>query len=262
VIALRERKPVAPKLVLAAVEGFGKTTFGAWAPSPFILMARGETGYDTLLSAGRVPQVPAALSESWSETLEWVESLIADPQGVKTMVLDAYTGFERLCHEHVCVRDFGGNWGEHGFNGFKRGIDNALSDWIGLLNRLSKLNETHGVSIVLLSHVKVTTFKNPMGMDYSQFSPDGNDKTWAATARWADVMLFGNYLTIVDGKANQKAGKGIGGTDRMLYTERRDSFVAKNRYGLPPELLLPNDPAAMWSTVWDLIAAGAANIKE
>ena len=47
--------------------------------------------------------------------------------------------------------------------------------------------------------------------------------------------------------------KGIGGTDRVLYAERRDAFDAKNRYGMPPEVDVPDDPAQIWTTIWDQI---------
>ncbi len=35
----------------------------------------------------------------------------------------------------------------------------------------------------------------------------------------------------------------------MLYTERRDAFDAKNRYGMPEELAIPADPTAAWTIV-------------
>ena len=48
-------RAIAPRIVLNAVEGFGKTSTAVQAPGAAIIMARGETGYATLLNAGRVP---------------------------------------------------------------------------------------------------------------------------------------------------------------------------------------------------------------
>ena len=66
-------------------------------------------------------------------------------------------------------------------------------------------------------------------------------------------MLFGNFFTVIDDEKKAKRqgkGKAIGGTDRVLYTERRDAFDAKNRFGMPTEIWLPDNPAESWTTIW------------
>lgn len=244
-------KAPCPRLLIYAVEGWGKTSIGAFAPDPVVLMARGESGYSTLLSAGLVPAVPAVTVETWDDLLQWLDTLIADQQGRKTIVLDALGGFERLCHEKVCARDFGNDWGEKGFASFQKGYDMSVSEWLKLLQRLDKLNDA-GVIIVMLGHARIRSFKNPIGADYDRFEADVHAKTWAATARWADTVLFGNFQTIVD-KVKQGKGKGVGGTDRKLYTERRDAWDAKNRYGMPEEIAIENDRTKGWETVWSHI---------
>ena len=115
----RDPKHYAPRIIVHAVEGFGKTTLGAHTRDPCILMARGETGYDTLLSAGRVPAVVADEVLTWRDLVAWLERLINDHRGINTLVLDGLGGFERLCHEHVCARDFNGDWSERGFASYQ-----------------------------------------------------------------------------------------------------------------------------------------------
>ncbi len=236
-------RKIAPRVILSAIEGFGKTTFGAFAPSPLILMSRGETGYETLLSAGRVPAVPAYRVDGWAETMSWVTDLTADPQGIQTLVLDCIDGFEHLCHEHVCNSKYGGDWGDRGFLNFRRGYETSMSDFLQLLFQLERLSD-RGVTTVLLCHAEKATFKNPMGSDFDRYVGGVNQAhTWPALRAWADVLLFGTFKTIVD------KDKGIGGTDRLVYTERRDAFDAKNRFGMPPEIPLLKDPAGMWSSI-------------
>jgi len=241
--------PVArpPRIVVNAVEGWGKTSLVAHAPEAAILMASGETGYETLSGAGLVPSIPAARIAKWSELLDTLESLIEDHAGIQTLALDAMGGFERLCHEHVCIKEFGGEWGERGFNSYQKGYEQSVTHWLGMLAKLDRLWDA-GITIVILSHCRIKTFKNPLGPDYDRYVSDTHDKTWAATAKWADAILFGNFLWVVD-----KKGKGIGGTDRVMYTERRDSFDAKNRYGMSEILEIPADPSQMWSTLQNAI---------
>jgi len=245
-----------PKILLNAVEGWGKTSLGAYAPNPAMLQARGETGYETLLGSGLVPSIDAARIDNWPGLLELIPTL----DTFKTVDFDAIGGFERLCHEFICDRDFNGDWGEKGFVSYQKGYDVAITEWLKLLAALDRLKDK-GVVIVILSHCKVKSFKNPMGADYDRYVSDVHDKTWAVTAKWADAVLFGNFFTVVETARSSKPealrkGKGIGGTERVIYTERRDAFDAKNRYNMPPVIDIPNEPDKMWSTIWGHIANG------
>lgn len=250
-----------PRIILNAVEGFGKTSCAAYAPDAAILMATGETGYLTLLDANRVPDVPRAIIESWPALLSIVDSFVESPP-CKNLSLDAMGGFERLCHECVCNRDFSGEWGERGFASYQKGYDLAVTDWLQLLNRLDLLRKK-GVNIMFLSHAKTITYKNPLGADYDKIIADVHHKTWAVTQKWADAVLFGNFFTVVETDKSRKAevlkkGKGIGGTERVIYTERRDAFDAKNRYGMPEVIDIPADPTQIWATINQHLPNGKA----
>lgn len=242
--------------IVNAVEGWGKTSLVAYAPKPAILMARGETGYPTLLKAGLVPSLPAVELVTWADTLDQLDYMIANPDGIETLALDALGGFERLCHEHVCNRDFGGEWGDKGFQAYMRGYDVSISEWLLMLQRLDRLRNK-GVQIIILSHAKSKTFKNPLGADFDRYSADCHDKTWAATTKWADNIFFGTFTTVVvDGKgaiatsdAVKGRKKGIGGDERIVYTQRRDGYDAKNRHGMEPEISMPNIASEMWLTL-------------
>lgn len=228
-------------MVLHGVEGWGKTSFAAQAAKPYFLMARGETGLETLIDSGQLPAVdhyPELLG--WQQTLDVIDLLTNEDHAYKTLVLDAVNGFERLCHEEVCRRDFANDWTDKGFQGYMRGYDVAMADWRLFLSKLDTLREKKRMGIIALCHTKVTTFKNPEGPDFDRYQPDMHHKTWGLTAKWADMVLFGNYVTVVDdvqgkGKPNAK-GKAKGGTIRVLFTERTAAYDAKNRFGLHDEI--------------------------
>jgi len=245
-----EPKYVPPIITLAAVEGYGKTTAGAYTPKPGFLMARGETGYETLLAHKLVPSVDAARVNNWLSLLELLKELA----GYETIVLDALGGFERLCHEFVCETEYNGDWGERGFVAYQKGFDLAVTEWLKLLRLLEKLRDA-GTMVLLLSHIKVKTFKNPLGADYDKYIPDVHEKTWAATHKLCDAVLFGNFLTVVESEQSKKPealkkGKGVGGVQRVIYTQHRDAFTAKNRLGMPDVIAIPNNPSQVWSTIW------------
>ena len=246
-------------MVFMGVEGFGKTTFAANAPKPAILMARGEAGFRTLRQRELVPDCDAVELETWDETLRMVDSL-ADLDN-QTVVLDALGGFERLCHEHVCRRDFAGDWGEKGFQAFMRGYDIAVADWLNLISRLDRLRAKRGVNVVLLSHVKVKNFKNPDGADFDRYTSDCHEKTWSVTHKWADAVLFGKFVTVTQKEGKFGRAKGIGGTERVIYTQRRDAWDAKNRYSLPEQIEV-GGPSDMWPTVWSAIRGESSQAAE
>ena len=241
-----------PRICLLAVEGWGKTTFGAYSRNPVVVMSPGETGLLTRHQSGLVPDVRATQPATWSETLA-VLSALKDTDH-QTVVIDALGGFERLCHEFVCARDFGGVWGEKGFTGFMRGYDVSLADWAQFQVALDALRAT-GKAIILLAHAQVKPHRNPMGPDYDRYVADVHHKTWSLTGKWGDAVLFGQYRTQIVDQDRTGRAKAIAGDTRILYTEGRDAFTAKSRYDMPAAIELDASvPAAdMFDYIWQYI---------
>lgn len=237
-----------PKIILNAVEGWGKTSCGAYAPKPAILMAKGETGYLTLLGAGTVPSIPNTTINSWLEFMAFLDAQVAiETLPYKTLVLDAVSGFEKLCHEYVCNKYFNDEWGETGFSSYQKGYDVSVNDWRKMLGKLEQIN-AKGVMILILGHMQIRPFRNPIEGDFDRYVCDVHHKTWGVTHKWADAALFGNFKIVVDDITGRN--KGIGKSKRVIYTERRDTFDAKNRYGMPEEIAIPADYTQIWSTIW------------
>lgn len=251
-----------PRVILNAVEGWGKTTYGAHAPNPAILMSRGESGYVTLRSRGLVPDCDCVELDRWADVLGQVDDLEADIGNHGSIVLDALGGFERLCHEFICARDFGNDWGEKGFGSFQKGYDVSVAEWLKLLTKLDRVRAAHGIPIVFLSHSRIRPFKNPLGADFDRYIADCHEKTWGVTHKWADAVFFGTYVTVVVDDKKTKRGKGIGGTERVLYTTRRDGYDAKNRHAMPDQIDMPDDPSSTWRLVWDAMHGTVAAASE
>ena len=257
-IGVRKPQPIVPRLVMYAGEKFGKTTLAAFAPDPIILMCR-DTGYDTLLGAGTVPAVRAAECNEWGTLLDQVRAISDAPGSCKTLIIDGISGAERACHEHVCRESFKGDWGDAGFMGYHKGYELAVTEWLKLLSALDRVKEG-GTTVVLLAHASTKAVRNPMGADYDRFEPSAHAKTWAATAKWADAICFGKFQTIVDvgrreasKKIAEQKGKAIGGTQRVLFTEPHDAWIAGNRYGMDSEIWISGGPETMWQQVMDQI---------
>jgi hypothetical protein len=61
---------------------------------------------------------------------------------------------------------------------------------------------------------------------------------------WADAILFlapDLNIQIEDAGFGKKRTRADGGSTRWLHCEGRPSFTAKNRYGMPPKIMIPMD---------------------
>lgn len=252
---LAEISPTPTKRPTAAafhgVAGLGKTSLGASAPRPVFVIDDQEDGINTLRQNGLVdpgtPVLPAA--STWFDVLGMLEALRASEHNYLTVVVDTLGGCERLCHTHVCERDFGGDWGEKGFASYQKGFEVSLPEWRLFLNALDKLRNERGMSIILLAHSLVRPFKNPEGEDYDRYVPDMHHKTWSLTHKWADMVVFMNYYVETVKERRGDKAKGRGGQHRIMYTEYTAAFEAKNRHGLPPEIDMGNSGKEAWANL-------------
>src|SRR5262249_9186214 len=143
---------------------------------------------------------------TWEELLSAIEALANEPHDYRSLVLDTLNGAERLAHESVCQRTYGGNWGRDGFTSYNVGFETSLADSRQLLDALDRLRATRRMSILLLAHTRITAFRNPEGNDYDRYTVDVHPKTWALTAKWCDLVLFANFVAYVDAKKGDARG--------------------------------------------------------
>lgn len=247
------------KIVIYAVEKFGKTTLGCTAPESAIVMVDGETGYLTLHDADLVPSIPAVEARGWEDLLG-VLRMVRDASqcDYKYLVIDALTGAERLCHQFVCKRDYGNDFSRKGFMSYNEGFQVALNDWNSMLAGLDQITQK-GINVILLGHSIIKTHQNPTGQDFDRYICDIHAKTWSATKKWADAILFGNFQSIVKSDKPMDItgkGKGIGGYKRMLFCSHRDAWDAGNRFSLPDEIEICNDPLNAWNSIQKFIEKG------
>lgn len=243
-------------MIVYGPPGIGKTEFAAQVPGCGFLCDDKEDGINTLKEANRgVRQdiLVMPLASSWADTLAMLAELRHEKHDLKALCLDAIGGFERLCHETVCRREYNGQWGKEGFTSYQAGYEASLGDWRQFLIALDALRDERGMSIVLIGHSKVAPFKNPEGPDYDKYQPDIHHKTWSVTAKWADLVLFLNY-DVATAKEGGKV-KGKGGRRRIMHTEECAAFTAKNRFGLPEEIDMGSSGAEAWTNLTTAIKA-------
>jgi hypothetical protein len=209
------------------VDGIGKSTFGADAPSSIFIQA--EDGLKFIDNVARFPVI-----ESWNQLLTQVKTLIEEPHEYKSVVLDTTDAASKFGEEFVCESN---GWSgpqdkQAGYGAFYVAEENA---WRKLLQGLNICFEERGMNVILLSHVGDKTIVDPTVGEYHAFQMRSNKKINSLIKDWVDFNLFADYdKSVNDGKPKSHG-------NRILYTKYAMGFEAKSRLTIPPQLPLEWD---------------------
>lgn len=223
----RGRRKAPYYILLYSPEGCGKSTFAAGAPKPIFI---GEPGGTDHLDVARFPTPETAEDiEAACDTLE------KEKHDFETFVVDTADYLEPAIWATVCadgkkksIEDFG----------FGKGYVLALEKWREIAARFDRLREKRGMNVIILAHSHLKSVRNPLGDDYEHYELKMNAKAAAFLKEAPMAVLFANYVSYTDKDEATKRVKAFGDGSRLIYTEHRPAFDAKNRYGLPFELPL------------------------
>ncbi len=218
-----------PHLVLIyGVDSVGKSTFGAQAPSPIFLGS--EEGTNNL-DVTRFPYVG-----TWAEVNAAISELTNDKHNHKSLVIDSLDWLEPILHRTICERHNAKSI-ELAAGGYGKGYVEALGEWQQFISSLSKLRDTRGMNIILIAHSEVIKFNDPqMQSEYDRYQLKLYKKAAALFREYVDSVLFANFEIFT--KKDSGKTRAFGDGARVLYTERRPGFDAKNRFGLPYQMPL------------------------
>ena len=223
----RGKRARAQKVVIYGPEGIGKSSFASQFPDPVFIDTEGSTDN---MDVARLDK-----PTSWTMLVNEIAFIKANPTECKTLIVDTVDWAEQLAVAHVCsqhgkqgIEDFG--WG--------KGYTYVQEEMGRFLNVLSDLVDM-GINVVLTAHAQIKKFEQPDEMgSYDRYELKLGQKTGSKTAplvkEWADMVLFANYKTLVMMTDNGK--KKAQGGERVMYTNHRPAWDAKNRHGLPDEM--------------------------
>lgn len=224
------------KVLVYGVQGLGKTTFGATFERPILL--RVEDG----AAAIDVPTFPK-LIESYGELVGALSALYEQEHQFKTLVVDSLDWMEPIVWAKTCA-----TLGIESIEkaGYGKGYVEADKDWRNVMGWLDALRFSKGMTIVLIAHAEIKRHEPPDGDPFDRYQIKLHKRAWALWQEWADMVLFANYrstrkLVKDGGKNNESKFRGEGKGERCLFTEERPAYLAKNRWGLPHEILIGQD---------------------
>jgi hypothetical protein len=219
-----------PRIFIYAVEGIGKTTFAANAPSPIFIQTEDGLGS---LDAARFPMV-----ETIDQVREAIGTLYAEAHDFETVVLDSVDWLEQIIAREIEAKHDAKELA------YGKGALKQAEVWQELLGGFNALRNDKGMSVILIGHSQIKRFDSPETEPYDRYSPKLQERSNALVREWADAVLFANYRTVVKTTEvgfKKEVSRGITTGERLLYTTEKPAYMAKNRYGLPDSLPLSWD---------------------
>lgn len=214
--------------VLYGVESVGKTTFGDNLPD-VVFVGPEKTAR---INGTRFPR-----PKDWQDFKEQLKDLQDADYKFKSLCVDSLDHLEQMLFEHMkqvekktAVEDCGGGYGKW--------VGLAQRHWLEVIALLEVLRDKKGMNILLLAHYQVKQFNDPLtALPYDRYQMKLNDKCAAIIREVVDFVFFANFKSSSYSKdANAKKGRGLSDGGRVVYTEKRASHDAKNRFSMPPEL--------------------------
>ena len=213
-----------PFVIVYGQDGVGKSSMLADAPD--VIFGGPETGTDHL-DVTRVSGL-----DTFEKNINFLNEILAGGHKFKNLAFESIDHLEKIIFSKVCKEDGSSNINK-ALGGYGAGFARADALTVEMINLLKQINQKMGVYVT--AHFKVKTFSDPnTDTDYQRYSIKTREETAGYWKEAVDAVLFAHY-EVSKGK---DAARAFGDGTRLLGTEWRPAFEAKNRFGLDPEIPL------------------------
>lgn len=226
------RKPLA--MVLYGPPGVGKTDFCAGAPNVCYI------GPEELDEKTFARVSIAKTSEQIIKQMKDFSNGVYANEKFQSIAIDSIDATEKLIIKEICDKEPGKTMAT-ACGGYGKAWDEVGRKLWQIREILEKLRDHSKYNILIIGHAFKSNFTDPiLNIEYETYEMtlhkgkriDFN----AFFTEWASLVIFMGWKTYKD-----KEGKAQTMKERVLYTEFSPSYVAKNRFNLPVEILIPND---------------------
>jgi hypothetical protein len=218
--------------VIAGNNGVGKTTWAASFPSALIIDLEKGSGH---LDVARIPSEKVPNLEEMQKV---IKELIDTDHAFQTVVIDSAEALEGLISDAVCAEGkvksielYDGGYGK-GYVRTREIMRKIIVDFRALQNK--------GITVILVAHTQTKSHTDPAtNQTYDRVIMRCNDKMAALIRDMADNVFYATYKVFLN--TENKKTKAFGDGQRIMFTQWRPGFDAKNRLDLPLELPLSYD---------------------
>ncbi len=238
-------RPIPPKMIIYGRNGIGKSSFAACAPNPIFVDLDKNTNE---ILCVRHDDINKFSIVTFKDLIKFLELLINEDHGFKTVVIDSISVVQRLIEKKIC-RDAGpnvkgiGNAGDYG-----QGYTRIAPMWDEFLSYLEVLWEKKRMVIILIGHNTLGEKDNPLGEDHLEYKLSVDKRGILPLQSWCTCMLFfvdKPYFEEVKDSKDSDEPKKVSFSKRVIYTDSGTIFTAKNTIKLP-EIIDFESPQKAW----------------
>lgn len=224
------------RIIAYGTQGIGKNTFAGTFHKPVVMPFEpdGAAAMDIMT----FPKV-----DTFGEIIENINDLLTGEHDYRTLILDTIDWMEPLVWKHVMALN---NWSSIEEPGYGKGYLEADNYWRHIMGGLDALRD-RGMMIIALAHSEIKHFEPPDAAAYDLYQMKLNKRSSALWQEWVDMVLFMKHRVTIRQEKKQFGGKndgrniGTGAGERIICTEARPAYYAKNRHGLPDEIIIGKD---------------------
>jgi hypothetical protein len=240
------------RVVIAGVEGVGKTTLGCNAPE--VVHIPLETGFKPVVTE----EIPVL--GPFDDVMALLDEVIAACQKGKfkhkSLLFDSATALERKIHDKVVRMDplySPGNKKsvtmDSALGGYGKAFMLANDFFAEFLAKCDQLVIYGGINIILTCHVFANKVIDPQNGEYDVWdlllhSPK-NNKSYGKRemlTQWADIVGYLHEPMYISKSKDSDVSMGISkNAGRILGVERIPAYVAKNRFNMRGEIAISHD---------------------
>lgn len=247
-----------PVLAVYGTPGVGKTSLAFEFPEPIYLYVDGEEPSDGIDWRDRADEI-----KSFAGLLDTFDELLTNDHPFKTIIIDSLDKVEPMVWEATCARN---GWDTIDSNdkgsptSFGKGYLGADVEWREYHDAVGALSRA-GFYVIQILHSQTKPFKDPLVDDYDRYRPKLQARALDLVIENCKALLFLNRRTSVKqidkgfGKKEAKP-EGMSGSERIIHTDERAGFLAKNRLaGAPAQITYkPGQGFAELSKYFDVAA--------
>ena len=230
----KEREDSPPRLLIYGPPGIGKTTLAAEFPAPVFLQV--EDGFPRDLPE-QPPRWGRAQLQNFEGVMDALEALYTEEHDRQTLVIDSLDKLEPWVWARTCELN---GWDSIEAPGYGKGYLQNDYQWQELIDATNALRVHKGMTVLFLAHSAISSVNDPTTAEYTRFDIRIHKRAVAQFQDEMDAIFFINQDVTIKTDDRTKRKRADGGGNRWLYAQPRPAFVAKNRFGMPPKLMLPH----------------------
>ena len=214
--------------------GVGKTSFMAAMNGVFIIVTAKEPGLGKLIDQNRVGETPHTPPvETWEDFVSIITELVQEDHDYGMVGIDSITDVAELARDYVVRTEYDGSQAKYSSSwGAGSSKYRGLLGWM-IAQFFSLTRRNKSVGVVMTSGAEAQRRNDPQVGEYHQWQPQIEKSAFELLSKAGDIILFLRHDAKVD-----RDGKAVSGTSRVMYTEGDNTFVSKNRHGLPRQIMM------------------------